>query len=240
MAPLRGSELAEPLIRLRAKLEAMLGPKARAYVDEFRGGLLATIPAPGDYAGRRGELQQIERAIREHRRLELVHFAAHRGEILERRVDPYGIWYVDGALYLIAFDHLRNDHRKFLVDRIREVHVLDEVFEPDLEFDLQAYVGRGFRVWHGAIHRIVVEFEAPMAHLPDERRYHRTQKVQHLTDGRCRVTFEAAGLPELAGWVASFGGMVRAREPEELVEMVRGLHLRGLEGHDTSPRHGSG
>ena len=70
-----------------------------------------------------------------------------------------------------------------------------------------------------------------MAHLPDERRYHRTQKVQHLPGGKCRVTFDAAGLPELAGWVASFGGMVRAVAPEELVATVRGLHWRGLEAH---------
>jgi predicted DNA-binding transcriptional regulator YafY len=235
MAPLRGSELAEPLSRLRGKLEAMLGPKARAYVEQLRSGILATVPAPGDYTGLRGELQLIERAILEHRRLRLVHFAAHRSETLPRTVDPYGIWYVDGALYLIGFDHLRFDHRKFLVDRIREVAVLDETFEPDPDFDLQGYVGRGFRVWHGAVHRIVVEFGPTLAHLPHERRFHRTQKVHALPDGGCRVTFDAAGLPDLASWVASFGGGVRAIEPPDLVEMVRDLHRRGLEAHGEVP-----
>jgi predicted DNA-binding transcriptional regulator YafY len=236
LEPLKGSELAEPLSRLRSKLEAMLGPKARAYVDAMRGGLLATVAAPGDYRSRRSDLQIIEHAIRDHRRLRLVHFTAHRRETLSRMVDPYGIWYVDGALYLIAYDHLRNDHRKFLVDRIREVEVLDRTFRPDPDFDLQTYVGRGFRVWHGAIHRVVVEFSLALAHLPLERRYHRSQKVRQLSDGRRRVVFEAAGLPEIAGWVASFGGMVRAVEPPELVEMVRDLHRKGLEAHgeDTS------
>ena len=230
MEPLRGSELAEALVGLRAKLEAMLGPKARAYVEQLRGGLLASVPAPGDYGSRRDDLRHIEKAIRDHRRLRLVHFAAHRGKTLRRTVDPYGIWYVDGALYLIAYDHLRCDHRKYLVDRIREVEALDSTFEPDPEFDLQAYVGRGFRVWHGAIHRVVVEFAAALAHLPTERRYHRTQRLHPLPGGGCRVTLDAAGLPELAAWVASFGGQVRAREPPELVEMVTDLHRRGLEG----------
>ncbi|MFV2073046.1 MAG: helix-turn-helix transcriptional regulator [Thermoanaerobaculales bacterium] len=234
MAPLRGSELAEPLVRLRSKLEAMMGPQARAYVEQLRGGLLATVPAAGEYGGRRDEIARIEQGIREHRQLRLIHFSAHRGDTLERIVDPYGIWYVDGGLYLIAFDHLRSDHRKYLVDRIREVTVLAETFEPDPDFDLQSYVGRGFRVWHGAVHHIVVEFEAALAHLPHERRFHRTQKVQGLPDGRCRVTFEAAGLPELAGWVASFGGLVRALEPGELVEMVVGLHRAGLGAHHSS------
>jgi predicted DNA-binding transcriptional regulator YafY len=232
MAPLRGSELAEPLMRLRSKLEAMMGPRARAYVEQLRGGLLATVPAAGDYGGRRDEIVRIEQGIREHRQLRLVHFSAHRGDTLKRIVDPYGIWYVDGGLYLIAFDHLRSDHRKYLVDRIREVVLLDERFEPDPDFNLQGYVGRGFRVWHGAVHRIVVEFAPPLAHLPHERRYHRTQKLHPLPDGGCRVTFDAAGLPELASWAASFGGQVRALEPPELVEMVRDLHRRGFEVHE--------
>jgi predicted DNA-binding transcriptional regulator YafY len=231
LAPLEGSELAEPLTRLRAKLEAMLGPRARAYVDQLRGGLLATVPVTGDYGGRRAEIELIEHGIREHRRLRLVHFAAHRGDVLDRTVDPYGIWYVDGGLYLIAFDHLRADHRKFLVDRIRDVHLLDEVFAPDSDFDLQTYVGRGFRIWHGAVHHIVVEFSSTVAHLPNERRYHRTQKLHPQPDGSCRVTIDAAGLPELAAWIASFGGQVRALEPPELFEMVRGLHRAGLDAH---------
>jgi len=236
MAPLSGSELAEPLVRLRGKLGAMLGPRAREYVEALRGGLLATVSTPGSYGERRSDIQHIEQAVREHRRLSLVHFSAHRGEVLERTVDPYGLWYVDGGLYLIAFDHTRSDHRKYLVDRIREVRLLGQTFEPDPDFDLQAYVGRGFRVWHGAVHRVVVEFEPALAHLPSERRYHRTQKLYPSPDGRCRVTFDAAGLPELAAWVASFGGQVRAFEPPELVEMVRGLHVNGLKAQDERNR----
>lgn len=63
MEPLRGSELAGPLVRLRAKLEAMLGPKAREYVERLRGGLLATVPAAGDYGRLRSELQLVEQGI---------------------------------------------------------------------------------------------------------------------------------------------------------------------------------
>lgn len=233
LAPLVGSALAEPLVELRSKLEATLAPGARAWVDRLRGGLLATVPAAGDYASRRAEIAALERAIREHRRLRLVHFSAHRRAEIERTVEPYGVWYVDGALYLVAYDHLRRDHRKFLVDRIHHATVLDEPFEPDPAFDLQAYVGRGFRVWHGAVHRVVVEFSPSLAHLPHERRYHRTQTVEDLPDRACRVTFDAAGLPDLAAWVASFGGLVRALEPPELVEMVWGMCRRGLEVHRT-------
>lgn len=231
MAPLRGSALAEPLVRLRAKLEAALNPKGRQYVELLRRGLLASVSAKGNYSGRHREIACLERAIRERRTVRLVHFAAHRGETLEREVDPYGLWYVDGGLYLVAFDHLRCDVRKFLVDRIEDISILDRSFEPDPDFDLEAYVGRGFRVWHGAIHRVIVVFSPTLAHLPKERCYHRTQKIIPQDDGSCRVVFDASGLAELAGWVASFGGHVRVLDPPELVQMVRDLHQRGLEAH---------
>jgi predicted DNA-binding transcriptional regulator YafY len=197
----------------------------------MRGRLLATAPTTGDYSGRGSDLSMIQAAIIDSRRLRIHHFSAHRGKVLERTVDPYGFWYVDGAIYLIAFDQLRSDYRKFLVDRIREVIPLEEVFEADPAFDMNAYVGYGFRVWHGAIYHAVVEFEPELAHLPHERRFHHTQRLYPLAGGRCRVTFEAAGLPELAAWVASFGGMVRAVEPPELVEMVRDKHREGLRAH---------
>jgi predicted DNA-binding transcriptional regulator YafY len=186
----------------------------------------------GDYSERGSDLARIQAAIVDNRRLRIHHFAPHRGKVLERTIDPYGCWYVDGAVYLVAFDHLRTDFRKFLVDRIRKVIALDEVFERDPSFDMDAYVGRGFRVWDGAVYHAVVEFEPVLAHLPQERRFHHSQRLFPLPDGRCRVSFEAAGLPELASWVASFGGMVRAVEPPELVEMVRDKHREGLRAHE--------
>ena len=47
MEPLTGSELGEPLRRLRSKLSAMLGPRGREYVEQLRGRFCATISAPG-------------------------------------------------------------------------------------------------------------------------------------------------------------------------------------------------
>jgi len=231
MEPLQGSELAGPLTRLRTKLISMLGPRGIEFMEKYGAGYFATLSAPGSYHHRGDDLQLIGEAIGNRTTLRILHHAAHRGETLERTVDPYGLWFSDGALYLVAFDHLRNDIRKFLVDRIRRISRTQDRFESDPEFDLQAYVGRGFRVWHGQRRRVVVEFAAEIAHLPQERRYHRTQKLEELADGRVRVTFLAAGLPDLAAWICSFGGRVRAVEPVELVAMIREFHTSGLAAH---------
>ncbi len=232
MDSLRGSELGEAIGRLRSKLMAMLGPRGQEFIDRHGRGFVASLSAPGMYGHRRDDLQVIERAVADSRRLRIVHFAAHRHQTIEREVDPYGLWFVDGALYLVAWDHLRDAYRKFLVDRIRRIQEVGTTFEPDPGFDLQDYVGRGFRVWHGAVHHVVVEFAAEIAHMAGERRFHRTQRVRPLDGGRVRVTFDAAGLPDLAAWVCSFGGTVRALEPPELVTMVREMAERTVISHE--------
>lgn len=55
-------------------------------------------------------------------------------------------------------------------------------------------------------------------------------RVQRVQIGR--LTFEAAGLPEIARWLTGFGGRAVAREPEELREMMRELHGEGLRAYE--------
>jgi hypothetical protein len=49
-----------------------------------------------------------------------------------------------------------------------------------------------------------------------------------LVDGGVRLTMTAAGLPEVAAWIASFGGKVTAVAPEGLIGAVRALHEGGI------------
>jgi predicted DNA-binding transcriptional regulator YafY len=108
--------------------------------------------------------------------------------------------------------------------------VLDEPFDPLPDFEPAAYARTAFGVFRGPIHRFIIDFSEEVAHLVRERRYHHTQRATPREAGM-RLTFEAAGLPEVAAWVASFGGHARAVAPGELVEAVRGIHERGLEVH---------
>src|SRR5690606_35701481 len=109
---------------------------------------------------------------------------------------------------------------------------LDQVFERRADFDENEFVKRGFGVLHGPVHDVTVHFTPGVAHLARERLWHPTQHVVELPDGSCDVHLRAAGIAEMAAWVASFGGKLRAIEPPELVEAVRELHRAGLEAHE--------
>src|SRR5678815_1573518 len=97
----------------------------------------------------------------------------------------------------------------------------DEVFEPDPRFDIEAYAQRAFGVYQGPIHHVVILFGAEVAYLARERDWHQHRHLTELPDGRVRLAMETAGLPEIAAWLAGFGGKVVPVEPPELVALVR-------------------
>ncbi|HMR74239.1 MAG TPA: WYL domain-containing protein, partial [Polyangiaceae bacterium] len=211
---------AAPLATLRSKLLAAVTPQTRAYCDELRHSAVATAFAPN--VG--GALEPIASAIQDAIGREHVLAMTYEtpGKPAARRfVEPYATWIANGRPYLVGFCRTANEVRTFALARVLAAEVLDEDYDIDPSFNVADYVGKGVGVYHGAVHEIVLVLAAEVAHLARERTLHRTQTVEPLMDGRALLRIQAAGLPEVAAWVASFGGNVRAVEPPELVEMVR-------------------
>ncbi|MBI4700555.1 MAG: WYL domain-containing protein [Deltaproteobacteria bacterium] len=110
---------------------------------------------------------------------------------------------------------------------VRRAELRDDTFEPDPSFDPAAFARQGFGVFHGPTCGFVIDFDEAVAHLVRERRYHHSQELHELPGG-VRLTMTASGLPEVASWVAGFGGQARPVAPPELVEAVARLHREGL------------
>ena len=227
--PLLGTAMGDALTDLRVRLGAMLTPSGRQFVQQMARRTLASHAAPGQYARRREQLEVIRDAIYLEQVLSLA-YARPGEEAREREVEPYATWLHEGRLYLVAWCREREAIRIFSVLRIEGAKMLDETFEPDPSFDIRALAASSFGVYQSAaIHRVSVRFEPSVAHLPHERSFHSSQRVRAQADGSVILSFEASGLPEVAGWVASFGGRVRPLSPPELIEQVRAIYTEGLE-----------
>jgi proteasome accessory factor B len=229
LAPMRAAEVVGALTGLREKVEVMLGPTRCSYAAEIKDHLVATFVGPGDYSDDT-VVPAIEDAIHREHRLHIRYWSPRR-EITDRRVDPYLIWYADARLYLVGHCHLRRAVRTFLVDRIRNIEILDESFDVDPSFDVRKFTGSGLGAWSGERHRVELWFSPPVAHLAHERRFHPSQQVENDASGGVRVIMEVAGLPHVAAWVASFGGQIIARGPELLAQRIRDIHRNGLAAH---------
>jgi predicted DNA-binding transcriptional regulator YafY len=226
LAPAEGSSMAESLGRLRARLAAMLTPAGRAYCTDLKRTQVATLFGTGQYTAKRPQIDSIHEAIEKEQVLRLRYLAPGKPPE-DRLVEPYCTWFAAGRMYLVGNCRKAEDVRTFAVQRIDEATVLDETYEPDPTFDAAAFTRKGFGVFHGPTFRVSIDFSPRVAHLIQERRYHATQQV--IPRGRgVRLKMEAAGLPELAAWVAGFGGDARAIAPPELVAAVQKLHEDAL------------
>jgi predicted DNA-binding transcriptional regulator YafY len=206
---------------------ALLTPVGRQWCAELRCSAVATLFGTGQYREHQEVLDAIMEAVTKQHRMELV-YAAPRCEPAVRVVEPYTTWYAAGRVYLVAWCTKAGAFRTFAVQRIQRAVVLEEPFDPDPDFDPSSFVGQSFGVFQGVVHHVEIDFAPKMAHLAREYCFHASQRIQEREDGGVRFTMDASGLPEIAAWVAGFGGMARPLEPPELVEAVRELHEGGL------------
>lgn len=232
LQPVAGHEIAEVIRSLRTSVNARLKPEGRSWVDEFRRTIALTLQAPVHGVDPKLLETLGDACIKE--QCLLISYAAPAKRAESRIVEPHLVWSSGGKAYLVAYCRKAEGFRTFAVQRIRKAALLDQVFERRADFDENEFVKRGFGVLHGPVHDVTVHFTTSVAHLARERLWHPTQRVVELADGSCDVHLRAAGIAEIAAWIASFGGKLRAVQPPELVEAVRDLHRAGLEMHEAA------
>lgn len=217
-SPLAGTAYGSGLATLAAKVRTRLGEKGRANAqadaDAFH-----TEPADRTYAARAAVVDVLRRAIRDRVTVEVRYFSLSAGKVATRRVDPYLLRFVDGALYLVGRCRRRDEPRTFLVDRMRSAEPTRETFEANLDVD--EYLLRGFRGSHGEPAQVTIRFAKAVARLVRERRWHPTQRLVSLPGGDVGLTMRVGGLEEVKRWVLGFGPAARVVGPPELAVAVR-------------------
>jgi len=111
-------------------------------------------PAPQELAisysqGNRRNVQssfihKIQDALDRRKSIKIKYHAFSTGEITNRDVDPYGLIFRKGKWTLVAWDHLREDIRTFVVTRVEELQVNQKKpgtpdYQIPKDFALQSY-----------------------------------------------------------------------------------------------------
>ena len=191
------------------------------------------IVRPGDPA-RGGKLRALGDAVARRKKVDLVYQAVPSigAEALpaktERQVEPYGLAFRGGAWRLVAFCHLRQALRVFVVDRVESLRVSDvRPNQPDFEipagFDAGAVAGTRPWRWLGTA-AIQVELRfAPGSELLAERSF--DTKAEPLSDVGARAFLDVTWIEGLLPQVLSFGDRVWVEGPPQ----ARGRVVSALE-----------
>jgi predicted DNA-binding transcriptional regulator YafY len=221
LRPLEGTEIKASLDSALNKAAAALPPEGAAYVRHMQGYFTVGLGPHKPYRQHQRTIEQLTRAIAQARTVQMRYYSASRDLKSRREVDPYRLWYTDGALYLIGYCHRRKEVRMFAVDRILSLTLTNHPWQLPLGFDLDAYVQDALVVMRGKPIELTLLFDRATTAWARDREWHPSQRVTINKEGCMTMTLRVADTRELEGWILHFGSGVQVLRPEALRERVR-------------------
>jgi predicted DNA-binding transcriptional regulator YafY len=218
--PLQGSPIYESLESAIQKIGSQLPAQSFGLLRGLENALAVRTFGFKDYTRSKQTIEAMTRAVFHKYRVRLSYQSPHDSRPTEREVDPYRLWYVNNALYVVGHDHLRNDLRVFAVDRVRSVSLTNRRFEIPEDFDFEAFTRTAFNMIWGETQEVKIHFSASQAPYIRERTWHPSQKIETEPDGSIILTLQVADLWEVKFWLIGFGVEATVLNPIELAKEI--------------------
>ena len=167
------------------------------------------------------------RALREHRLVQITYRANSTHETSERIIEPIELHEGDRA-YLSAYCRLRADVREFRLDRILALEVLAQTFTPrqGLLLEEDDFWPDGEEDYEA---RVI--FRQPALHMAGDAKYeHGLLDEEPLPDGNgLIITFMPEHMGAFARWLLGFGPHVEVQAPAVLHQVLVRLSAEAYE-----------
>ena len=160
--------------------------------------------------------EQLQNAERDRRRVSFGYIDKN-GAASQRSVDPYGFIVSNGRIYVVGYDHARNDMRVFAVDNVAKVRVTPQTFEKPPDFNLDAYGANSVSgVLHAAtLAEVTVRFSPVVAKAAQAAQVARDRRVVRLADGSVEITYRVAEPLEIVRWTFKWGAEAEVVGPDD-------------------------
>lgn len=160
--------------------------------------------------------------IKEQRSIDITYRALYNNEITERRVDPYGLIFNEGAWLLNGYCHLRERIKNFAVDRIMDLKETWLHFQKKEGFDLEARLKHSWGIYDEEDVKVTVRFSKKAAEFITRRdKWHSSEERKILPSGEVELSFTIAGVSEIRRWIYSWFPNVEVIEPAWFREQIR-------------------
>jgi predicted DNA-binding transcriptional regulator YafY len=225
------------------KLSAALTPGMRQFLDRLplaiqtkaEPGARSLASADADPApAQRARVAQLLDATLHHRRATMEYHSFSSNRDKRYVIEPLRLVFAQGGLYLVAFVPEYGELRTFSIDRILNLSITEERFEPkELSEDAFAH---SLGVHQGTPERVEIAFEPRMARYVKERVWHPSQQLREEPDGRVILTLDVSIEWALRSWILGFGPLARVLAPDALaaeilqeIERTRSIYVPRLE-----------
>ncbi len=202
-----------------SKIRAVLSQRLRDEVDDLQTSMRFIAINPLESADRPETLQQLRRAIIQHRTVHLdyhTHFASNRdvvGSKTTRDVDPYALIHLENTWYVSGYCHLRHDTLNFCLDRIDRLQVLSTAFTRPENFRL----GPKSPTEKDVMARVL--FKPAVARWVQENSFFYIVNMETQFEGLL-VTLCVRQESDLIQWLLGWGSNVCVLEPASLQQRI--------------------
>jgi len=191
------------------------------------------LPAKS-YRQQHGTLKVLNRAILEHRVVQIEYQSLRQPASHRRLIEPYGVVFFQGSLYIIAAvadDEPPKQPRHFKLDRFRKATALDRWFKPPADFNLQQHLGQSLGIFAGGRARnFRVRISAYAAPWVIEDPWHPQQQIERRRDGGITLTVPAVHELEIIPRVLALGAEAELLSPascrRQIAETIREMAAR--------------
>src|SRR5918993_5676413 len=185
------------------KLSAALTPGMKQFLDRMPLVMEAKAePGAQATAPRTREVAQLVEATMQHRRVTMRYHSFSSNREKTYVFEPYRLLFGQGGLYVIGMVPEYGTLRTFAVDRIEQISLTEERFEP-LELPDDAFA-HSLGVNQGTPSKIAIAIAPKLARYVRERIWHPSQQIEEGPDGSIRLTLNVVNDWALKSWILGF------------------------------------
>lgn len=216
-----GTPFQRDLTNAFARLEKMLSPRMRQFLDRLPSVLVAK---PGPRAAGSESSPDIVGRLLEgtlHFRVATMRYhSVSSARVKDYLIHPYRLVFAQGGLYLLAYVPEYKDIRTFAVDRIKAVSLEKQSFTPKERIGTEVFAN-SLGVNTGEPERVEIEFEPRVAPFVRARVWHPSQQVRDENNGRIVLSLDVCHDWALRNWILGWGPFARVVSPAALAGEIQ-------------------
>jgi predicted DNA-binding transcriptional regulator YafY len=216
-----GTPFQRDLTNAFARLEKMLSPRMRQFLDRLPSVLVAK---PGPRAAGSESSPDIVGRLLEgtlHFRVATMRYhSVSSARVKDYLIHPYRLVFAQGGLYLLAYVPEYKDIRTFAVDRIKAVSLEKQSFTPKERIGTEVFAN-SLGVNTGEPERVEIEFEPRVAPFVRARVWHPSQQVRDGNNGRIVLSLDVCHDWALRNWILGWGPFARVVSPAALAGEIQ-------------------
>lgn len=230
--PLAGTPFWQGIESFWNKVKEALPEGVWNHYEKYRRILYVRGMPAKSYESHHGILSTINRAIMEHRVVEVEYQKPEVETAQTRKIEPYAVVFYQSSLYIIAgaceAPEGEGRIRHFKLDRFRKATALDEWFKPPQDFDPQEHLGRTLGIFTAEeLQEFRIRVSSRASRWVMEDPWHEDQEIEPHVDGSVILKVRAGHDMDVIPRVLALGDQAEVLEPEacrqKIAEIVEKL-----------------